>query len=552
MPSTEVFAQGALCFCVSGRCLLSSWVGGRSGNRGTCTSPCRVPWDVEGQPAGTPLSMKDLLTIHRLDDLRKAGVTALKIEGRLKTADWVRQAVSLYRRALAGEDPQELAKAAEALGDYAGRESTCGYLSAQRSALTGLATGRGGEGVGIGGLGIRDWGLEGDEQRQTPESGSPIPNPQSPIPPLLPTYDLEITVAPKGIVCRCTCDAHCVEWTLPKTVVRRQYKAVPIAELFDRLDAETVQKHTLGHRATNDPEFLLVPRAANAIIDRIAGVIRTAQKKPDELVRIELPAAVHELLEKDQPSGANRLTLGAGPDRVRLGPRMVASFVRSVRPGGVIVEGLTAAGVNKALTAAGGVPLVVALPQVFFEEDLPAVRSLVRACKEARLTVEVNSWGGWLLARQAGARMESGPGLPVLNSLAARVLKGLGVRCVTASPEADRRQLEELTAHSPAPCSIVVFGRPPLLTTRVQVPDDQIGKVFEDRRGVRMTARRERGLCTFRPVEPFDLRSCTNERIRAAHLVADLVGSDDPLGDWFDVPLPKDKRFRFNYDRSLV
>ena len=43
---TEVFAQGALCFCVSGRCLLSSWVGGRSGNRGTCTSPCRVPWDV--------------------------------------------------------------------------------------------------------------------------------------------------------------------------------------------------------------------------------------------------------------------------------------------------------------------------------------------------------------------------------------------------------------------------------------------------------------------------------------------------------------------------
>ncbi|MDD5657520.1 MAG: U32 family peptidase, partial [Elusimicrobia bacterium] len=50
---TEVFAQGALCFSVSGRCLLSSWAGGRSGNRGACASPCRVPWRIDGEPAGT-------------------------------------------------------------------------------------------------------------------------------------------------------------------------------------------------------------------------------------------------------------------------------------------------------------------------------------------------------------------------------------------------------------------------------------------------------------------------------------------------------------------
>ena len=311
--------------------------------------------------------MRDLLTVHRLDELRKAGVTALKIEGRLKTAAWVRQAVSLYKRALAGEDAGELAKAAEALGDYTGRASTCGYLDAQRDALTGLAAGRGGEGGGIG-----DWGL-GIGAPDSGDSGCPSPsNPQSLIPNPSPsaTYDLEINVEPKGIVCRCTCAGHRVEWTLPKTVVRRQYKAVPIAELFDRLDGETVQKHTLGHRATSDPEFLLVPRAANAVIDRIAGVIRQARKKPDELVRIELPAAVEELLEKDQPSEANRLALGEGPDRVRLEPRMVASLLRNVRPSGIIVEGLATPALRKALAAAEGVPLVVALPQVFFEGDL--------------------------------------------------------------------------------------------------------------------------------------------------------------------------------------
>ncbi|MBC7335452.1 MAG: U32 family peptidase, partial [Clostridia bacterium] len=52
----EVFGQGALCFSVSGRCLMSSWVGGRSGNRGLCASPCRVPWTVDGQQVGHPLS----------------------------------------------------------------------------------------------------------------------------------------------------------------------------------------------------------------------------------------------------------------------------------------------------------------------------------------------------------------------------------------------------------------------------------------------------------------------------------------------------------------
>ena len=545
---TEVFCQGALCFCVSGRCLLSSWAGGRSGNRGTCTSPCRVPWEVEGQPAGTPLSMRDLATIHRLDDLRKAGVSALKIEGRLKTAAWVGQAVSLYRRALAGEDPRELAKAAEALGAYTGRESTCAYLDAQRDRLTGLAAGR---------------APAAEEERGTAACATASAEAVSPPDPAtllasdepasdLPTYDLEINVEARGIVCRCSCAGFSADWTLPKTVIHRRHKAVSVEDLFARLDGETIQRHALGRQTTSDPAFLLVPRAANAMIDRIAAVIRRACKKLDELVRIELPGAVRDLLEKDEPSGANRRALGDSPDRARLELRSLGPFVRSARPEGVIVEGLTAASLKKALAASSGVPLVVALPPVFFEDEIPAVRSLLRAAKQARLTVEVNSWGGWLLAKQSGVRMESGPGLPALNSMAARVLKGLGLRSVTASVEADRRQLEDLTTHSPAPCSIVVFGRPPLATTRVRLPSDQIGKVFEDRRGVRIVAGLERGLCVFRPIEPFDLRNCANDRIRAAHLAVDLVGSDDPLGDWFDVPLPKDRRFRFNYDRSLV
>jgi hypothetical protein len=79
-----------------------------------------------------------------------------------------------------------------------------------------------------------------------------------------------------------------------------------------------------------------------------------------------------------------------------------------------------------------------------------------------------------------------------------------------------------------------------------------LGQVLTDRRNVQIIPRREHGLYCFRPVEPFDLRGTTNERIRVKHLVVDLVGSDDPQGDWNNTPLEDEKMFRFNYDRSLV
>jgi len=196
--------------------------------------------------------------------------------------------------------------------------------------------------------------------------------------------------------------------------------------------------------------------------------------------------------------------------------------------------------------------LMCALPAVFFEEDLAGIRELVAECVRSRLAVEVNNWGGWHLAQEAGAKFEAGPGLAVLNSLAARKLTALGAGCAAISPEADRKQLEELTAHCSAACSMVVFGRPALLTTRVGLPEqDFAGNVLTDRRGAQITPRREQRLWVFRPVDPFDLRDCRNERIRVQHLVADLVASPDPVGEWYDVP-EKRKPFRFNYDRALV
>lgn len=541
---TEVFVQGALCFSVSGRCLLASWVGGRSGNRGACTSPCRVPWSVAGEPAGTPLAMHDLAAVDRLDELRRAGVSALKIEGRLKTAQWVGDAAGLYRRAIDGENPQALRQEAEKLGGYTGRQLTSGYLDRERDLLTGPAGREAADDPDAHRphdlAEVEETGNAGDPQSSDPDG---------------PTYDLEILVEKDSIACRCQCAAYVQAWTMPRTVVRRPKKAVSVAQVFSFLAQSPIQGYRLGRGATDDEQFLLVPRAVNALMDRISAVAHRARKGHSERIHIDLPPHVSELLARKPLSLPNTQALGGTPNRVRVDAAAMDTVLRQVRPEAAIVEGLGKDGLGRALGNSHGVPLIVALPAVFFEKDIAPLQSLIQRCVEAGVPLEVNSWGGWQLARQAGARIEGGPGLGVLNALAAAVLAERGMDCVTLSPEADRRQLEALSDHISVPCSLLVFGRPPLLTTRVRLSEEQmLGRVFEDRRGVRLVPRLERGLWVFRPEQPYDLRGTINPKIRATYLVVDLVGSKDPLADWFDAPSPDDKHqpFRFNYDRALV
>jgi hypothetical protein len=339
---------------------------------------------------------------------------------------------------------------------------------------------------------------------------------------------------------------------MPKKVVHRPKKAVTITAFFERLSTGVLDGYQLGERFAFDAEFLLVPRAVNSLIEQIAGVIRRARKSPEDIIRIELPPKIRDLLTADEPHASNRFPLGSRPDRVRIEHRQAAAFLKNVRPKAVIFEGLTAGSLPRALQWRDGVTPIVALPSVFFEEDLSEMRRLVEECARAKVAVEVNSWGGWHLAKQAGAHMEAGPGLPVLNAITARFLGGLGIKCVTLSPEADRRQLEEIAAQCGVPCSLVVFGRPPLLTTRAKLPVELLNKTMSDRRGANLIPRRERGLTVFRPAEPFDLRDLTNAKIHAAHLVVDLVGSNDPLGDWYALPTEEDRPLRFNYDRTLA
>ena len=96
----EAFAHGALCVGVSGQCLFSSMIGGRSGNRGRCAQPCRLPYTLEDGTSGYLLSTRDLMMIDRIPELRNTGVCSFKLEGRMKRPEYVGVITRAYREAI--------------------------------------------------------------------------------------------------------------------------------------------------------------------------------------------------------------------------------------------------------------------------------------------------------------------------------------------------------------------------------------------------------------------------------------------------------------------
>lgn len=124
---TEVFIQGALCYCMSGGCLLSSFIGGRSGNRGSCAQPCRKKYEKDGKQ-GYYMSCADIFGMEYMKDLEELGVTSLKIEGRMRSPPYTYLASKAYSMAKKGETGKELDDTLELLRTVFNRGTCSGYL----------------------------------------------------------------------------------------------------------------------------------------------------------------------------------------------------------------------------------------------------------------------------------------------------------------------------------------------------------------------------------------------------------------------------------------
>ncbi len=149
----EIFVHGSMCYSYSGKCFFSSYLGGKSGNRGACVQPCRRLYGHGGEPEAI-FSTRDLSLLPHLPDLVTIGVAALKIEGRMRGADYVAGVVSAYRTALdgirAGKPSEAVAEGARILSQVIGRETTPGLAggAARDEVAAGGESGNVGEPVG--------------------------------------------------------------------------------------------------------------------------------------------------------------------------------------------------------------------------------------------------------------------------------------------------------------------------------------------------------------------------------------------------------------------
>lgn len=130
---TEIFVHGALCMSVSGQCYLSALIGQRSANRGLCAQPCRLPFSACGNSSHCGLSLKDLSLTGHISEIENAGVTSLKIEGRMKRPEYVAAAVSAFRNAIDGKDfDTETLRAVFSRSGF-----TDGYFTGKKSGMFG-------------------------------------------------------------------------------------------------------------------------------------------------------------------------------------------------------------------------------------------------------------------------------------------------------------------------------------------------------------------------------------------------------------------------------
>ena len=535
---TEVFVQGALCFSVSGRCMLSSWGGGRSGNRGTCTSPCRVPWGTGGEVGtGTPFSMHDLSAVAKVPELAEAGVHSLKIEGRLKKPEWVSEAVTLYKNAvehrLVNEDT------IRSLGDYTGRQVVDSFLAGCTTGLTGRS-----------GRIVSDF----DQITEVEEPSKSVEKQVAPGK----TLSISLNVTGAKILLAANCEAHNFEREITKSKAGK--RSIPVSEALAQIKAVGFDGIGVVTYSCDNLEFPVANRFTKSVIKMLEDFVKsfTAKKvnkntKKVKNVNVKLLDEVRALSMRPEPSAANSVKLGKKAWVIRLNASGIEDFAEYQRPY-YIFEQMTTEDVELASALYGHDKFSIALPAVFYNDSLDEWAAIVKLAAELNVCVEVNSWGGIALCREVECQFEVGPGMGVLNGRSADKFAELGAIRVTWSLEADKKILEDLTVTTPLPAVMYVYGYPALMQSRVDFPEAAYGKLFRDRRGISLKLTREKGLSLFRTAEPFSLLRLTNENIKASVFALDLTGAEDPLKEYQAIiagQFPKSV-LNFNYNRSLA
>ena len=430
----EVFVHGALCMCYSGQCYLSSVIGRRSGNRGQCAQPCRLPYGY-GRFESTryPLSLKDNCLVGELDELRRMGVASIKIEGRMKRPEYVAIVTRAYRTVLNGgkltpSDLQELETA------FSRQGFTDGYFRGQTGSDM---FGRRQEGEDTADLfaSARATYEQGEPQRIGVRFYAMIRRGE---PAQLAVED------PDGNLCR-------TRGPVPEQAV---YRSLTPQDLEQQLKKTGGTPYLCtAVRSSLDPDLMLPASAINAMRRDVIAEL-TAKRGRAAPARLN---AYDEPPRYDGIAGEPQLTIA-----VRTAGQ-ITSRMLSMKPT-VLYVPLSELVEHPELRQRVGVEtqLAAILPRVIWSGELvPIARQLRTVYEMGVRQVLAGNLGQLHSARAAGFAVRGDFGLNIVNSRAMRYLREQGLDSQLLSFELTLPQIRDISKAVPA--ELLIYGRLPLM-----------------------------------------------------------------------------------------
>ena len=430
----EVFVHGALCMCYSGQCYLSSVIGRRSGNRGQCAQPCRLPYGY-GRFESTryPLSLKDNCLAGELDELRRMGVASIKIEGRMKRPEYVAIVTRAYRTVLNGgkltqADLQELETA------FSRQGFTDGYFKGQTDSDM---FGRRQESEDTADLfaSARATYEQGETQRIGVRFYAMIHRGQ---PARLAVED------PDGNLCR-------TYGPVPEQAVYRSLTAQDLEQQLKKTGGTPYLCTSV--RSSLDPDLMLPASAINAMRRDVIAEL-TAKRGRAEKPHLN---AYDEPPRYDGISGEPQLTVA-----VRTADQ-ITSRMLSMKPT-VLYVPLSELVEHPELRQRVGVEtqLAAILPRVIWSGELvPIARQLRTVYDMGVRQVLAGNLGQLHIARAAGFAVRGDFGLNIVNSRAMRYLREQGLDSQLLSFELTLPQIRDISKAVPA--EVLIYGRLPLM-----------------------------------------------------------------------------------------
>ena len=446
----EVFLHGALCVSHSGQCLFSSLVGGRSGNRGECAQPCRLPYN-----GGYPLSLRDLSLAGHIPELVQSGVSSLKIEGRMKSPAYVAGCVSIYRKLL-DEKRNATKEEEEALRSLFSRSGfTDGYFTGGKTQpMTGIRR-------------------EEDkaESRRLPEADTkpvPVPVPVTGCAVLRAgeAASLTLTLGERSVTVTGTVPepAKTVSLTLPEVKSRlSKMGGTPIALTEEGLTVFLAEGLFLSPGELN--------RLRRAAVEKLLSPFRSP------VIREVFASTFAEEIGCPIPENRKPLVFCYDPRQITGIPdrQKYMTFVPLFR-----------------LSESRETPDGILLPPVIFDREEPEVRAMLSAARERGIRYGIaDNIAGISLLQEAGLVPIGGFRLNVCNQESRKAYQCIGISDVVLSPELTPPQCRDIGGYA------IAYGRIPLMLLERCFMKENFGCEacshcsFTDRRGISFPLLRE-------------------------------------------------------------